>query len=137
MIFFAAALLGVVAGLRTFTAPAVLLLMRAASWPAYVLGVLAIGEYAGDLHPSAPARTRAGPLIARIVSGAFCGWTVASMNRAPAIAGAVAGVTGSLVGAFGGLRLRTLAVERIGRVPAAILEDVVAIVVAVAVVAAA
>ena len=52
-----ALLLGAVAGLRTMTAPAVLLLVRHPSRTAGVLAVMALAEYAGDLYPEAPART--------------------------------------------------------------------------------
>ena len=78
-----AILLGFLAGLRTFTAPAVLWLMRRDTPLAYALGVLALVEYVADLYPKAPARTRPLGLIARGCSGAFCGWTVASLGATP------------------------------------------------------
>lgn len=129
----AALLLGFVAGLRTFTAPAVLWLMRHASPIAYVLGVLAIAEFVGDLHPQAPARTRAVGLLARAISGAFCGWIIASPSGLPGI-GAAVGAFGAIAGAYIGLALRMRAIAPLGNVPAGILEDIIAIAAAVLIV---
>lgn len=129
----AAFLLGLVAGLRTFTAPAVLWLLRHGGYPADGLGVLALLEYGADLHPAAASRTAAGPLIARLASGAFCGWAVTNGTELMPW-GVALGVAGALVGAFGGLRARLRAIALVGAVPAAILEDCVAIALAVVVV---
>ncbi len=133
MIYLAALLLGMVAGLRTFTAPAVLALMRHRSLWAYILALAALAEYAADLYPKAPARTGIPGLTARIVSGAACGWVVAA-GASPWL-GAALGVLGALAGAYGGLALRRRAIGAIGSVPAALLEDAVAIAGAVAIVA--
>jgi uncharacterized membrane protein len=135
MVAFAAAfLLGIVAGLRTFTAPAVLWMIRHTGPVAYGLGAVAILEYLGDLYPGAPARTRASGLVARILSGAFCGWMLATAaGISPALA-AVLGAAGAVVGAYGGLAARVRAIALIGAVPAALLEDAVAIAAAVAIV---
>jgi uncharacterized membrane protein len=123
---FAAALLGIVTGLRTFTALAVLWLMRHTGPIAYLLGVGALLEYAGDLHPSTPSRTAPFGLAARLVTGAFCGWAVTHAANA-GIAGALIGAGGAVAGAYGGLAVRTRAILLLGRVPAALLEDLVAI----------
>jgi uncharacterized membrane protein len=64
-VLIAAFLLGCVAGLRTFTAPAVLLLVRNRTPLAYVLGLLAAVEYVADLNPKAPPRTNVMGLGAR------------------------------------------------------------------------
>jgi uncharacterized membrane protein len=132
--YFAAFLLGLIAGLRTFTAPAVLWLIRHRTPAAYVLGALALAEYAGDLHPNAPPRTKAVGLVARLFSGAFCGWAVTSSAGGSVALGAAVGALGALVGAYLGLAARMRAVGFIGRVPAALTEDAVAILGAVAVV---
>ena len=131
MIFLAIFALGIVAGLRAFTAPAVLLLMRHTGFWAVLLAVLALLEYAGDLYPKAPNRTSPPGLIARVASGAFVGWYVAVASGAPGIAGALIAIAGAVAGAYGGLALRRRAIETIGAVPSAIAEDVVAIVLAV------
>ena len=89
--------------------------MRHRGAAAYVWGALALGELAGDLHPGAPARTRAVGLTARIVSGAFCG-SGGHHAAAPSIAaGVVLGIAGALCGAYGGLAVRTRAMAAIGR----------------------
>ena len=134
-ILLAAFLLGCVAGLRTLTAPAVLLLMRH-PWPfGYVLAVFAVGEYAGDLHPNTPSRTQPVGLIARAVSGAFCGWLLAATTGTSGVAGALAGAIGAILGAYAGLWVRLRSAAAIGRVPAALAEDALAIVGAVLIVA--
>ena len=84
-------------------------------------------EYAGDLYPKAPPRTAPGALAARIVSGATCGWLVARAGDIAPATGVLLGGAGALSGAYGGLALRTRMVALLGAVPAAILEDAVAI----------
>jgi uncharacterized membrane protein len=131
----AAVLLGFLAGLRTLTPPAVLMLMRRATPFAYLLGVLALAEYAGDLYPKAPARTGAVGLIARACSGAFCGWEVSLSSGTSAAIGAVVGAVAAILGAYVGLAVRLRAIRLIGRVPSALLEDAFTIASSVAVVA--
>ncbi|MGB6518513.1 MAG: hypothetical protein WBE79_08445 [Candidatus Cybelea sp.] len=130
----AALLLGIVAGLRTLTAPAVLLLLRGGGWASYVLVVGALLEDAGDLNPKTPPRTAPVGLIARLLSGGFCGWWLTVPTGASVVMGVLLGACGALIGAYGGLSARRLATSVIGRVPAALLEDVVAIAAAIAIV---
>jgi uncharacterized membrane protein len=125
--YLAALLLGAIAGLRTFAAPAVLWLVRYRSPAAYVLGLLALLELIGDLHPKAPPRTSFAGLSARVLSGAFCGWAVSAPAGRSPIFGAAIGAVGAVAGAYLGLAARTRAISRIGRIPAALLEDAVAI----------
>lgn len=101
--------------------------MRRRGGLASALGVAALLEYAGDLHPKAPARTAPGPLAARMLSGATCGWIVASSRDGAPALGAVLGAAGALTGAYGGLAVRMRAATLLGRVPAGILEDLAAI----------
>jgi uncharacterized membrane protein len=131
----AAILLGFLAGLRTFTAPAVLMLMRRGTPFAYLLGVLALAEYAGDLYPKAPARTGPVGLIARACSGAFCGWEVSLLSGTSAAIVVIVGAVAAIVGAYVGLAVRLRAINVIGRVPSALLEDAFTIASSVAVVA--
>jgi uncharacterized membrane protein len=130
----AAFLLGIVAGLRTLTAPAVLLLLRGGGRVSYIFALGALLEYTGDLNPKTPPRTAPVGLIARILSGGFCGWWLTAAAGGPVIAGVLLGIFGAVIGAFAGLSARSAAVSLIGRVPAALLEDVIAIAAAVAIV---
>jgi uncharacterized membrane protein len=118
--------LGLVAGLRTFTAPAALFLARGGIL-GIVLGVAALGELIGDKLPQIPSRTSPPALIARIVSGAIVGFLIVGTGGGLAVTGAVAGVAGSLVGAFVGRAARMAAIARIGPIPAALIEDVIAV----------
>ncbi len=124
---FVAFCLGLVAGLRSLMAPAVLLLARHVRVAGAILAVLAAAELIADTSPMTPARTAPGPLVARILSGAFCGWFVVSGSIGIQVAGVVAGVLGALVGTYGGYVARLAAIERIGAIPAALAEDIVAI----------
>jgi uncharacterized membrane protein len=146
-----AAGLGVVAGLRTMTAPAVV------SWAAHA-GMLpvqdtrfaflaswiavagftaaALGEYVVDLLPRTPDRTAPGPLAARIVSGACCGAITCSAAGVSMIPGALLGGVGAVIGAFGGYQARRRLVRalRVKDALVAIPEDLLAIAIAVALV---
>ena len=118
--------IGFVSGLRTFTPVAAVLLMRGG-----ILGIIAavaaVGEYVVDVLPNTPSRTQAMGLSARIVSGAFVGWIIATMHEGSGIFGAIAGIAGAVIGAYAGHAARLAAIARIGRYPAAIVEDLVAI----------
>lgn len=126
--------LGLVVGLRTFTAPATLWLMRHPGPWAVGLGILALMEYGVDLLPKAPARTTTSGLLARAVSGAFVGWMAGLAAGRSSIAGAIAGTIGAVIGAYGGLAVRIRLSASIGNVPSGLLEDAVAIAAAVAIV---
>ena len=127
-------LLGLVVGLRTFTAPAVLWLMRHPGPWAIGLGLLALVEYSMDLHPKTPARTGTIGLTARVISGAFVGWTIGLAFGGSSIAAAIAGAIGAVIGAYGGLAIRLRLSAAIGNVPSGLLEDVVAIAASIAIV---
>ena len=71
--------LGFVSGLRTFTPVAAVMLARGGIW-GIVLAVAAVGEYVVDVLPNTPSRTQAMGLSARVVSGAFVGWMIATMH---------------------------------------------------------
>lgn len=126
--------LGLIVGLRTFTAPAVLWLMRHPGPWAYALGAFALIEYAVDLFPNAPPRTSTTGLVARVVSGAFVGWMIGLAFGRSSIAGAIAGAIGAVIGAYGGLAIRLRLIAAIGSVPSALIEDALAILAAAAIV---
>lgn len=139
--------IGVVAGLRSMTAPA------AVSWAAYlgwiglqasplkfmgsivavlVFTIFAIGEYVVDLLPTTPKRTTLVPLTARILMGGLSGATLSSTLGQSLITGAVLGSIGGVIGAFGGYELRKRIVQglKVKDTYVAIPEDLVAIILA-------
>lgn len=136
--------LGFVAGLRTLLAPAALLLVRGGT-AGYVVAIASLAELGIDLHPKAQSRTRPIALAGRLISGGVTGWLFVSFAPAmllssdangtaflvlPRIVGSAVGVVGALAGAFGGKAVRLWLIARIGRVQAAVAEDVVAIAIA-------
>ena len=128
-------LLGLVSGLRTFTAPAVLWIMRHGGPWAYLLSAAALFEYYYDVRPKTPPRTSVAGLVFRLLSGAFVGWWAAAETGVSPAAGASLGGIGALVGAFGSLAVRERAAAAVGNVASGLLEDLVAIAAAVAIVA--
>ncbi|GAC1623781.1 MAG: membrane protein [Candidatus Acidiferrum sp.] len=144
LLFLLAFAIGIVAGLRTFTAPAALAWAAHLHWinlvgtplaflhspvALVIFTLLAVVEFVGDQLPSTPSRTKPGPLGARIVSGAFCGTAVALLGGQAMVVGAFLGAIGAVAGAFGGYQVRTRSVEALG-VPdfvIAIPEDLLAI----------
>jgi len=113
--------IGVVAGLRSFTAPAVTAWMAhldrfnlsgshlsfmSSAWAVGFFGIAAIFEFVMDQLPSTPARTTAFPLTARIVTGSLSGACLGVAGGASAWLAAVMGALGALAGAFGGYRAR-------------------------------
>ncbi|MBC5816063.1 MAG: hypothetical protein GIW97_05930 [Candidatus Eremiobacteraeota bacterium] len=129
MIYFAALMLGLSSGLRVMTGPAMLYLWRG-GLAGYVLAIFAVGEYIADLLPQTPSRTALPSMVARAASGAFVGWALCSMHGASTVGGAVLGLIGALIGTYGGHAARLVAIKATGAVPAALLEDLVAIAVA-------
>ena len=141
-LYLLALLIGVVAGLRAMTAPA------AISWAAwlgwlplqhtplaflgftvtpYILSVLAIGELVTDQLPKTPSRTVPIQFGTRLVSGALCGAAAGAQHNA-LIAALLAGAIGAAIGTVGGARVRAWLANAMGRdLPAAIVEDVVAL----------
>jgi uncharacterized membrane protein len=88
-----------------------------------------------DQLPTTPSRKVPVQFGARLVSGALCGAAVA-LPGGLWIAGLVAGVIGAVIGTLGGAAVRGAMARAFGRDwPAAVIEDAVAIGVAVAVVA--
>ena len=123
------ALMGVVTGMRSMTALAVLCwfawlrLLPETGWAAWsatlaaaiVLGLCALGEYAGDLSSRAPSRTTALPMSVRVLFGGVAGALCAHALSDPAAGGVVFGVVGVPIGAYGGVRLRVWLAKKVGR----------------------
>jgi uncharacterized membrane protein len=125
----AALIFGIVAGLRVFTGEAVFFGFRG-GWAGIGFPILAIGEYIADAMPGMMARTQLFPSFTlRVLSGAFMGFV------AGRIIGAILGVIGAVIGTLYGYRARMAAITRFGPLPAAIVEDVIAIALAFAAVA--
>jgi uncharacterized membrane protein len=130
-------LIGVIAGLRAMTAPAIV------SWAAgfgrvplegsplhfmshpvtrHIFGIAALGELVNDKLPKTPSRKAPAPFIARVITGALSG--------AALIGGLVAGAVGAVAGTLGGAEARSRLVKATGGkdLPIALLEDAVAII---------
>jgi uncharacterized membrane protein len=96
----------------------------------YITSVLALGEMINDKLPKTPSRLVPPQFGARVVMGALTG-TAIGLSHGQLALGALAGVVGSVVGTFAGAKGRALAAKLFGRdLPAALFEDVVAIVLA-------
>jgi uncharacterized membrane protein len=143
-VFVLAYLIGIIAGLRSMTAPA------AVSWAArlggldlngtwlaffglavmpYILTVLAIAELIADKLPKTPSRKSLMPFIFRIVSGGLCGAALGA-GRQALIGGLVAGALGAVAGTLGGYEFRARLVKAIGGndLPIALVEDAIAVI---------
>lgn len=136
--------IGVVAGLRTFTAPAVVawaaylgwinlsgsrLAFMSSVWTVAVFTLGGLAEYVVDLLPNTPARTDPRGLVGRIVTGSLTGACLGVAGGAPIWLGTLLGVIGALAGAFGGYRARAGLVRslRVRDAVIAIPEDLVAV----------
>ena len=108
--------LGFVSGLRTFTPVAAVMLVRGGIW-GIVLAVAAVGEYVVDVLPNTPSRTQAMGLSARVVSGAFVGWMIATMHDGSGMFGAIAGIAGAVIGTYAGHAARLADRLRLGHPP--------------------
>jgi len=90
------------------------------------------GELYVDKQPGTPERTSAAALPARLASGAGGGGLLARRLGANAALPALAGAAGSAAGSFGGLAWRRWAGHRMPDLQAALIEDGVALTLAVA-----
>jgi uncharacterized membrane protein len=145
--------IGIVAGLRSLTAPALV------SWAAHlgwlhldgsplafmgsvvavvIFSLLALVEFVGDVLPTTPSRTSLVPLIARILMGGLSGACLCVSAGQSLAVGAALGGIGGVIGAFGGYQARMRLVRGLGvkDVFIAVPEDLVAIVCAYLLVAA-
>jgi uncharacterized membrane protein len=143
LVLLLALLIGVVAGLRSLTAPAVVawaaylgwidLHGTWASWLANIIAVivfsvLAVGELVNDKLPKTPPRTAPPIFAARLIMGGLAGaalgawphWTFSALG---------AGIIGAVLGTLGGYQARKRLVAATGGkdLPIALLEDAVAI----------
>jgi len=141
-------LIGIVAGARAMTAPAII------SWAAwlgllplqgtlvaflgyqytpFILTLLALFELVSDQLPATPSRKVPIQFGTRLLMGALTGFAVAA-PAGSVVLGLVAGIVGAVIGTLGGAALRAALAERVGNHPAAFIEDALAIGLAVIVV---
>ena len=148
MLYVLALLIGVVAGLRAMTAPA------AVAWGAWLGWLPLSGAWAGfmghwiavaiftvlalvDQLPSTPSRKVPVQFGTRLVSGAFAGAVIGTAGGM-LVAGLIAGAVGAVIGTYGGAEVRARLAGVFGRdLPAALIEDAAAILLALLVVSAA
>ena len=136
--------IGVVAGLRSMTAPAIVawaahqgwislsgshLAFMGSAWPVVIFTVGALAEFVADQLPTTPARTTAGPLAARIVMGSLTGACLGTAGGASLWLGALIGTIGAIAGGFGGYQARVRLVQslHLRDIAIAIPEDLIAI----------
>jgi uncharacterized membrane protein len=136
--------IGIVAGLRAVTAPALV------SWAAYlgwinlhgsplafmgstvavvIFTVGALGEYVNDKLPKTAARTAPPSFIVRVVVGALCGACLYAAASQSLPVGAVLGAIGAVIGTLGGYQARKNLVKALNvkDIYVAIPEDLIAI----------
>lgn len=144
-----ALVIGIVAGLRAMMAPAAIawaassgLIPLQGTWLGFlggrytpwVFSVLAVAELVTDQLPSTPSRTVPAQFGARIATGGVSGAAIGYGLGAP-VFGLVLGVIGAIIGTLGGARLRAVLATAFGKDrPAALIEDALAIGLAVLVV---
>lgn len=137
-----ALLIGVIAGLRALTAPAAVawaahlgwidvsgspLAFMGFQWTPWVFTVLAAVELVTDQLPQTPSRKVPVQFGTRILMGGLSGATLGAAGGSM-IAGAVAGVVGAVLGTLGGAAARGKLAQAFGKdLPAALIEDVVAV----------
>lgn len=137
-----ALLIGIVAGLRTMTAPAAVswaahlgwidlsgswLAFLGYSWTPWIFTALAALELVGDQLPSTPSRKVPMQFGARIVAGGLAGAAL-GIAAGALVPGLIAGVVGAVLGTLGGAAVRAKMASAFGRdLPAALIEDAVAI----------
>jgi uncharacterized membrane protein len=135
-------LIGIIAGLRALMAPAI------ASWGAglgwfslagtplsfmshaitrWIFTIAEVGEIINDKLPKTPSRKVPPQFIARVVMGGLAGATLGAAHDA-LLGGLIAGAIGAVVGTLGGASVRGALSKAFGKdLPAALLEDAVAL----------
>lgn len=97
----------------------------------WVLSLMAIGELVNDKLPKTPSRLIPPQFITRVVTGSLCGVAL-GLATGHLLVGVVAGAVGSVLGTLGGAKARAFGAKLFGRdLPAALVEDVAALGIAV------
>ena len=145
-VLISAFVLGVACGLRAMVG------LAAASWAAnrqqlplegtwlsflgfrftpYIASLLAVGEIINDKLPKTPSRLVPPQFGGRVVMGALTG-TAIGLSQGNLLFGALSGIVGSVVGTLAGAKARAFTAKLFWRdLPAALLEDVLAVALAV------
>ena len=120
--------IGVVAGLRSLLAPATVAWAARLGWlqlhgtpvsfmestvALAIFSLLAVGELVADLLPGIPKRTDLAPLVARMLSGGFCGACLCASASKSLMIGAALGAAGGVTGAFAGYQIRRRLVSKL------------------------
>jgi len=150
MLLFLAFLIGIIAGLRALTAPAAVawgaalgwfdvsqtpLAFMGYRWTPWIFTLLALVELVTDQLPSTPSRKVPMQFGARLIMGALSGASIGAVGGS-LIPGLIAGILGAAAGTLGGAAARAKLASVFQKdPPAAILEDAVAIVGAILIVA--
>ncbi|MBY5458357.1 DUF4126 family protein [Rhizobium beringeri] len=150
MFLLLALLIGVIAGLRAMTAPAAVawgaalgwfdvsqtpLAFMGYKWTPWIFTLLAVVELITDQLPSTPSRKVPVQFGARIVTGALAGATIGAASGL-LFGGLIAGVIGAIIGTYGGAAVRGRLAASFGKdLPAALIEDAVAVIGALLIVA--
>ncbi len=136
--------IGLVAGLRSMTAPAAVSWaantgrMHLGNFPVSLLDTnlaarttrkLALGEIISDKTPLSPSRLQPASLTWRLISGGICGAAFSISDGDDPGTGAALGAAGALVGSLLGYAWRTRMRQRLHApdFPLALLEDMVAV----------
>ena len=149
LVLLLALLIGVVAGLRALTPPAVVAWAGAigwinldGTWAAWmthpitltVLTILLLVELVTDQLPSTPSRKVTSQFSARLLTGAFAAAVLVTgaifqVKTGTIVSGIGAGIVGAVLGTLGGAEARSRLVAKIGGrdLPVALAEDLVAV----------
>lgn len=128
-VYWAAVLLGGLAGMRSMAAPAALGRLSQAGKLEHTKGalalvsrpgfaksanLLAVAELVADKLPFTPNRTAAGPLLGRALMGGFAGASIFAAQRRPAVPGALIGAAAAVGAACAAFAIRKRIVRRSG-----------------------
>jgi uncharacterized membrane protein len=146
MVSLLALFIGVVSGLRAMTAPAVVawaaslgwlnlngtwLAFLGSKWAVLILTIFAFLELVTDKLPTTPSRKVPQQFGARLLTGAVAGAAIGT-PYGYWIAGLVSGILGAAIGTYGGAAARAKLAGIFGKdTPAALIEDAVAIILAI------
>lgn len=141
-VYLLALLIGVVAGLRAMTAPALVawaahlgwldlngswLAFFSSVWARGILTLLALVELVTDQLPTTPSRTVPVQFGTRLLTGGLSGAAIGAGSGAM-LGGLCAGIVGAIIGTLGGREFRARLAKAFGSDrPAALIEDAVAI----------